>query len=441
VDTETMIELCKRHTMFTWAAQGKVEPLPIERAEGIYFYTTDGRRFLDFNSQLMSVNIGHSHPKVIDAIKAQLDKQLLFVFPHTATEPRARLGKLLSEILPGDINRFFFTVGGAEANENAIKAARFSTGRYKILARYRSYHGATHATMQLTGDPRRLPNEPGMPGVVHVMDPEPYRYSFGDTEEERTANNLRYLEEVIDYEGPDKIAAFFIEAVTGTNGILPPPKGYLEGVRALTEKHGILLVCDEVMAGFGRTGKNFAFEHGGIIPDIVTMAKGLTSSYLPLGAMGMRDHVAKYFDDNVFWGGLTYNAHALCCAAAVASIEVMQEEGLVENAAKLGAVMREEMDRLTAKHPSVKVGRQIGLFGMIDIQKNAQGEPLAPYNGSHPAMTALGQAFRDKGLFTFVRWSSFMCNPPLCITEEQLREGYAIIDECLAVTDEAFEEA
>jgi taurine--2-oxoglutarate transaminase len=355
-----------------------------------------------------------------------------------AYETRARLGEKLATLWPGDLEKSFFTLGGAEANENAIRAARAYTGRQKILARYRSYHGATNATMQLTGDPRRLPNEPGMPGVVHVMDPEPYRYSFGDTEEERTANNLRYLEEVIDYEGPDKIAAFFIEAVTGTNGILPPPKGYLQGVRALTEKHGILLVCDEVMTGFGRTGKNFAFEHGGIIPDIVTMAKGLTSSHLPLGAMGIRDHVAKHFEDNVFWGGLTYNAHALCCAAAIASIEVLREEKLVDNAVKLGAVMREEMDRLTREHPSVKVGRQIGLFGMMDIQKNSKGEPLAPYNGGHPAMTALNKAFRDAGLFTFVRWSGFMCNPPLCITEEQLREGFAIIDRCLAVTDEAF---
>ncbi|RLB44842.1 MAG: aspartate aminotransferase family protein [Deltaproteobacteria bacterium] len=424
--------------MFTWSAQDNVAPLPIERAEGVYMYTPDGARFLDFNSQLMSVNIGHSHPKVIAAMKAQLDKQLLYVFPGAATEPRARLGQMLSEYVPGDIDRFFFTVGGAEANENAIKAARLYTGRHKILARYRSYHGATNATMQLTGDPRRLPNEPGMPGVVHVMDPEPYSYSFGDTEEERTKNNLRYLEEVIDYEGPDQIAAFFIEAVTGTNGILPPPKGYLQGVRALTEKHGIVLVCDEVMAGFGRTGKKFAFEHGGIVPDIVTMAKGLTSSYLPLGAMGVSAKIAEYFDDHVFWGGLTYSAHALGCATAIAVIEVMKEEGLVENARVLGGVMREEMDRLTAKHPSVKVGRQIGLFGMIDLQKNAAGDPMAPYNGSHPAMTALGKAFRDKGLFTFVRWGSFMCNPPLSITEEELREGFAIIDECLHVTDEAY---
>jgi taurine--2-oxoglutarate transaminase len=439
MNQDEMIALCKRHTMFSWAAQAKVQPLPIERAEGVHFYAPDGRRFLDFNSQVMSVNIGHSHPKVKEAIKAQIDRDLLYVYPHGATEPRARLGKLLAEMLPGDIDRFFFTTGGAEANENAVKAARLYTGRYKILARYRSYHGATHAAVQLTGDPRRLPNEPGMPGVVHVMDPVPYRYSFGETEDERTANNLRYLEEIIDYEGPDQIAAFFIESVTGTNGVLAPPKGYLEGVRAITEKHGILLVCDEVMAGFGRTGKNFGFEHAGIVPDIVTMAKGMTSSYLPMGAMGLREKIAAHFDEHVFWGGLTYHAHALCCVAAIANIEVLKEEGLVDNAEKMGRVMRAEMDRLTAKHPSVKEGRQIGLLGMIDIQKNAEGEPLAPYGGAHPAMAEFNEALREKGLFTYVRWSGFFCNPPLCITEEQLREGFAIIDECLSITDEAFE--
>lgn len=436
---EEMVDLCKRHTMFSWAASGAVSPIPIERAEGVYMYTPDGQRILDFNSQLMSVNIGHSHPKVIAAMKAQLDRQLLYTYPGTATEPRARLAKMLAEMVPGDLNTFFFTLGGAEANENAIKAAKAFTGRQKILARYRSYHGATNATMQLTGDPRRLANEPGMPGVIHVMDPEPYEFSFGDTDEERTANNLRYLEEVIQYEGPSTIAAMFIETVTGTNGILPPPAGYLRGLRALLDKYGILLVCDEVMCGFGRTGRMFAFEHGDIVPDILTMAKGLTSSYIPLGAMAVSDRIAAHFQENVFWGGLTYNAHALCCATAVAVLEVVRDEGLVENAARLGGVMRREMDRLAAKHPSMKVGRNIGLFGIVDVQKNAKGELIAPYNGSHPAMQRLAKFFQDERLFTFVRWASFMCNPPLCITEEQLLEAFAIIDRGLDITDEAFE--
>jgi len=438
MDTQEMVDLCKQHSMWSWSAGNKVDPLPIARTEGIYLYTPEGERIIDFNSQLMSVNIGHRHPKVLEAMKKQMDS-LLYTFPGSATEIRARVSKKLAELVPGDINTFFYTLGGAEANENAIKAVRQYTGRHKILSRYRSYHGATNACMQLTGDPRRWANEPGTPGFVHVMDPRPYSYSFGETPEERAKNNLTYLEEVITYEGPQTIAAMFIETVTGTNGIMPPPPGWLQGLRRLLDKYEILLVCDEVMCGWGRTGKLFAFEHYDVLPDIVTMAKGLTSSYIPLGAMGMRDKIADHFRDNVFWGGLTYNAHGLSLATAEAVIDVLLGEGMLENAVKMGAVMRKEMDRLQAKHPSVKEGRQIGLFGMIDVQKNSQGEPIAPYNGSHPAMQKLGQFFRDEGLFTFIRWGSFMCNPPLCITEEQLLEAFAIVDRGLEITDEAFE--
>jgi len=438
MNTEEIVQLCKAHTMYTWSKGSAVSPLPIERAEGIYFWTPDGKRYIDFNSQLMSVNIGHGHPRVREAIKKQVD-ELIFAMPGSATAVRARVGKLLADITPDPINTFFFTLGGAEANENAIRAARMYTGRRKILSRYRSYHGATNATMQLTGDPRRWANEPGTPGVIRVMDPSPYRFSFGDDDASRTAANLTYLEEVINYENPNDIAAIFVETVTGTNGILAPPDGYMQGLRALCDKYGILLVCDEVMAGFGRTGKLFAFQHFGIVPDIVTMAKGLTSSYLPLGAMGVSDAIAKHFQDNVYFGGLTYNSHPMLLAAAEANIGVLLDEGLIENAARLEAVARAEMDRLQAKHPSVKEGRAIGLFGMIDIRKNAAGEPMAPYNGTSPAMEELKKAFNERGLFTFVRWHSFMCNPPLCITEEQLREAYAIIDDCLDITDRYFE--
>jgi taurine--2-oxoglutarate transaminase len=271
------------------------------------------------------------------------------------------------------------------------------------------------------------------------MDPWPYGYSFGENEEEITRNNLAYLDEVIRMEGPHTIAAMIIETVTGTNGVLPPPRGYLQGLRELLDSYDILLICDEVMAGFGRTGRLFAFEHGGIVPDIVTMAKGLTSSYVPLGAMGVRDHIAEHFRKNVFWGGLTYSAHPVGLAAAEAAIRVLLDEGLVENAARLEPVMLAEMDRLEERHPSVKGGRCIGLFGMIDLQKNSGGDPLAPFNGSHPAMDALRRFFLDNGLFTFVRWGSFMCNPPLCITAEELREAFAIVDRGLEITDEAFE--
>jgi len=437
MSSEDMVSLSKEHTLYTWSASGEVDPMPVERTEGIYMYSPDGKKWIDFNSQLMSVNIGHSHPKVLQAIKDQVDRQLTYVFPATATEPRARLGKMLAEILPGDLNTFFFCLSGAECNENALKMAKQFTGRQKVLARYRSYHGATNACMQLTGDPRRLENEPGMPGVVHVMDPWPYHYSFGDDDEEIVDKNLRYLEEIIMYEGPDKIAAMFIESVTGTNGVLPPPKGYLAGLRKLLDRYGILMVCDEVMAGFGRTGKWFGFEHGEIVPDIVCMAKGLTSSYIPLGAVAVRDGIADYFQEHTFWGGLTYNSHALSCATAIAVIEVMQEENLVENSARMGEIMRTHMERMKAKHPSVGDFRQIGLFGMMDVYKN-ESERMAPYNGSHPAMQKLSAFFRENGLFTFVRWGSFMCNPPLCITEEQLADAFEIIDRGLEITDAAY---
>lgn len=433
-----MIEDCQRYSMYSWSATGKVSPLPVARAEGVYLYTPEGKRVLDFNSQLMSVNIGHSHPHVVKAMQKAAEG-LIYAYPGAATEVRARLSKRLAELSPGHLNTFFYTLGGAEANESAIKAARLFTGRQKILSRYRSYHGGTNATLQLTGDNRRLHNEPGMPGVVRVLDPRPYNFSFGSTDAEIVKNNLTYLAEIIDYEGPDRIAAMFIETVTGTNGILPPPEGYLKGLKALLDQHGILLVCDEVMAGWGRTGKRYAFEHGGIIPDIVTMAKGLTSSYVPLGAMAVSDRIAAHFQDNVFWGGLTYNAHPFCLEVAMAVLDVMEDEDLVGNAARMEAVMKREMERLRQKHPSVAEGRAIGLFGTLDLRKNSANEPLCGYGGSHPVMGKLGAFFREEGLFTFLRPSGVMCNPPLCITEAQLCEGFEVIDRGLDLVDAVFE--
>ncbi len=433
-----MIDLCMKHSLFSWSATGKVDPIPVARAEGIYLYSPDGKRWIDFNSQLMSVNIGHGHKHVIAAIQKQA-AELCYAGPSMATEIRAVLSKRLAELVPGDLNTFFYTLGGAEANENAIKAARLFTGRHKIMVRYRSYHGATHGAMSLTGDPRRIPNEPGMAGVVRVMDPSPYDFSFGKSEEEIVANNLRYVEEVIQYEGTSSIAAMFIETVTGTNGILPPPKGYLQGLKKLLEKYGILLVCDEVMCGWGRTGKMFAFEHGGIVPDILTMAKGLTSSYMPLGVMALSDRIANHFRENVFWGGLTYNAHPMCLAAANAVIDVLLEEKLVENSAKMGEVMRGHMARLASKHPSVREHRNIGLFGIIELRKNSKNDRLVPYGGAHPVMGKLGKFFRDNGLFTVLQWGGIMCNPPLTINEGQLAEAFEIIDKGLAIVDEVYE--
>jgi taurine--2-oxoglutarate transaminase len=430
---EEMVALSKKHTLFEWAAQSKVDPIPVARSKGIYFWTPEGKRYIDFNSQLMCVNIGHGDERVINAIKQQLET-LAYANPFMATEPRARLGAKLAAIAPGDIDVFFFTNGGAEANENAIKLARHATGRHKILARYRSYHGATAGSMTLTGDPRRWAAEPGLPGVVHVLDP----YHGLERGWESAERSLAMLEEIVQLEGPHTIAAFILESVTGTNGVLVPPDGYMQGVRDLCTKHGILMICDEVMAGFGRTGEWFAINHWNVVPDMITMAKGLTSAYLPLGAVGMRRAIADKFQDQVFYGGLTYNSHPLACAAALASIQVYEDDQLLENARKMGKLMSDLMTDLSMRHPSVGAARSIGLFGLIELVRDkAKRTPLAPFNGTSDEMQALAKFFRQEGLYTFVRWHTFFTNPPLCITEAELREGFAIIDRALEITDKA----
>jgi taurine--2-oxoglutarate transaminase len=430
---EDMIALSKKHTLFEWSAQSKVEPIAVARSKGIYFWTPEGKRFIDFNSQLMCVNIGHGDPRVIRAIQKQAEV-LAYANPFMATEPRARLGAKLASICPGDIDVFFFTNGGAEANENAIKLARFATGRHKILARYRSYHGATAGSITLTGDPRRWAAEPGMPGVVHVLDPYHGIERGWDSADE----SLSMLEEVIQLEGPHTIAAFILETVTGTNGVLVPPDGYMQGVRALCDTHGILMICDEVMAGFGRTGQWFAINHWNVVPDMITMAKGLTAAYVQLGAVGMRRTIADQFKDKVFYGGLTYNSHPLACAAALAAIEVYEEDQLLENARKMGALMADLMTELSMHHPSIGAARSIGLFGLIELVRDtAKRTPLAPFNGTSDEMQAFAKFLRQEGLYTFVRWNTFFTNPPLCITETELRDAFAIIDRGLDITDRA----
>ncbi|MGA8231160.1 MAG: aminotransferase class III-fold pyridoxal phosphate-dependent enzyme [Candidatus Acidiferrales bacterium] len=428
---EEMVALTKKHTLFEWSAQAKVDPIPVARAKGIHFWTPEGKRFIDFNSQLMSVNIGHGDPRVIEAISKQA-AVLAYANPFMATEPRARLGAKLAAITPGDIDTFFFTNGGAEANENAIKIARQFTGRHKILARYRSYHGGTAGAIALTGDPRRWAAEPGMPGVIRVFDP----YHGIERGWDTTEQALRTIEEVIQLEGPQTIAAFILEPVTGTNGVLVPPSGYLQGVREICTKHGILMIADEVMAGFGRTGKWFAVEHWNVVPDLITMAKGLTSSYLPLGAVGMRHHIAQHFQDKVFYGGLTYNSHPLGCAAALATIAVYEEDHLIDNAREMGKILQTLLAELAAKHPSVGAVRSIGLFGIVELIRNrTTKEPLAPFNVTSAEMAALGKFFREQGLYTFVRWNTFFTNPPLCIQESEMREAFAILDRGLEITD------
>jgi taurine--2-oxoglutarate transaminase len=430
---QEIVDLTKKHTLFEWSAQSKVDPIPVARAKGIYFWTPEGKRFIDFNSQLMSVNIGHGDERVIDAISEQA-KTLAYANPFMATEPRARLGAKLAEITPGDIDTFFFTNGGAEATENAIKVARFFTGRHKIISRYRSYHGATAGSITLTGDPRRWANEPGIPGVVRVLDP----YHGVDRGWEPAESSLAMIEEIIQLEGPQTIAGFILETVTGTNGILIPPDGYMQGVRKLCDKYGILMIADEVMAGFGRTGEWFAINHWKVVPDIICMAKGLTSSYLPLGAVGMRHHIAQHFQEKVFYGGLTYNSHPMGCAAALATIRVYEEDRLIDNARKMGGVMKQLLGDLEKRHPSVGEVRNIGLFGIVELVRSRKTkQPMAPFNGTSEEMGALGKFFREQGLYTIVRWNSFYTNPPLCINEQQLREAFAIIDKGLEITDRA----
>jgi taurine--2-oxoglutarate transaminase len=430
---DEILRLNREYTFFSWSAQAKVNPIVIDHAEGIYFWDPDGKRYIDFNSQLMSVNIGHGDKRVADAIAEQAGK-LAFAAPQFATEVRGRLGQLLAELTPGDLNTFFFTLGGAEANENALRMARIVTGRQKVIARYRSYHGATAGAISVTGDPRRWASEPTVPGVVRVLDP----YRYGNPEPDPVDEHLAYLDEVIQYEGPSTIAAFILETVTGTNGILVPPDGYLQGVRELCDRYGILLIADEVMAGFGRTGRWFAVDHWNVVPDLLTMAKGLTSSYLPLGAVAMSDAIAEYFAEKTYFGGLTYSAHPVSCAAAIAAVNVLRDDDLVGNAARLGPVMQQLHGELKERHPSVGATRGIGLFGIVELIRNRQTrEPMAPFNGSSPEMAALDARLKADGLYTMQHWDSFFTNPPLCISEEQLREAFAIIDGALEVTDAA----
>ncbi len=435
-----IVRLNKEYTLFEWSAQAAFNPIPITRAQGVFFWDADGKRYFDFNSQLMNVNIGHGDQRVIKAIQDQAAK-LAYVNPYHATEVRGRLGEMLAEITPGNLKKSFFTNGGAEANENAIKIARLVTGKHKIIARYRSFHGATSGAMTLTGDPRRWPNEPGIPGVVHVLDPYRYRCRWCGDLPKCNLNCLNHVEDVIQFEGPNAIAAMIIEPVTGTNGVIVPPDGYLQGLRELCTKYGILLIADEVMSGFGRTGEWFAVNHWNVTPDIMSVAKGLTSGYVAMGATIVSEPIAQYFDDHVLWGGLTYGAHALGCAAAIATINVYKEDRLIERAKEMGKVLAQELEKLKAKHPSVGDARSIGLFSLVETVRNRKTrEPMVPFNARADQMgpmALVSKFFRENGLYTFVRWNNFFVNPPLCITKEELLEGLAIVDRALEITDDS----
>ncbi len=445
-----ILPLSKEHVFWTWSAQAKVNPIAVKRAKGVYFWDVNDKRYLDFNSMTMCVNLGHGDERVIKAMQEQA-AELPYAAPGMTTKIRALASKTVAEITPqGKLTKILFTLGGADANENAIKLARgYATHRglrqrHKILSRYRSYHGASAGAMAVTGDPRRVAWEPNlMPGVVHFLDPYRYRSTFHRTnpnisEEEFTRDYLNHLEEIILYEGPESIAAILMESVTGTNGIIIPPQGYMQGVRALCDKYGIVMIADEVMAGFGRTGKMFAIEHWNVVPDMITMAKGLTSAYAPLGAVAMKPEIAAAFDEHVFESGLTYTSHPVSLAAAVANIRAMQESNVVENSARMGVVLHRMLTELGEKHPSVGDVRNIGLFGIIEVVKNRETkEPMTPWNGSSPEMTALRKYCLDNGLFLYTHWHTVLIIPPLIINEEQLKEGVEILDKALEITDKA----
>ena len=443
---DQIVPLSKEHVFWTWSAQANVNPIPVSRAKGVYFWEPSGKRYLDFNSMTMCVNIGHGDQRVIDAMKQQLD-EIPYAAPGMTTKIRALASQAVANLTPdGKLSKILFTLGGADANENAIKIARVHTGRHKILTRYRSYHGATAGAMAATGDPRRVAWEPNlMSGVVHFLDPYRYRSTFHRSnpdisEADFTRDYLNHLEEVILYEGPESIAAILMESVTGTNGIIIPPAGYMQGVRALCDKYGILMIADEVMSGFGRTGKWFAIEHWNVVPDLMTMAKGLTSAYAPLGAVAIKPEIAASFDEHVFESGLTYTSHPVSLAAAVANINVMRQDKLVENAANMGQVLHKLLTDLGESHPSVGDVRSLGLFGIIEVVKNRQTrEPMAPWNSNSPQMVALRKACLDAGLFVYTHWHTILIIPPLIITAEQLQDGFNILDKALELTDQHVE--
>jgi len=440
---EEILNLSLKHNFWTWSAQAKVDPIPVKKAHGVYFWDVSGKRYLDFNSMVMCANIGHGDERVIQAIVQQA-QELPFAGPQMATRPRALLGKLLAEVTPPGLTRFLYTLGGADANENAIKLARAFSGRQKILTRYRSYHGATYGAIAATGDPRRVAWEPGtMPGVVHFLDPYRYRSTFhrsnpNVSEAEFCQDYLNHLEEIITYERPQAIAAILLETVTGTNGVIIPPDGYLQGVRALCDRYGILLIADEVMSGFGRTGRWFGVDHWGVVPDLMTMAKGLTSGYAPLGAVAMKTEIAEFFNDRVYEGGLTYNGHPISLAAAAAVIKVMRDDHLVERAAETGQVLADMLAELKGRHPSIGDVRSIGLFGVVELVRNRQTkEPMAPFGGNSQEMANLKKFMLDRGVFVYTHWHTVLIIPPLIITPEQLTEGFSVLDEALAITDKA----
>jgi taurine--2-oxoglutarate transaminase len=426
-------ELDRKHVFHSWSAQASLDPMVITKAEGCYVWDRYGNRLLDFTSQLVFTNLGHQHPRIVKAIQEQA-ATLCTVAPAYVNAARSEAARLIASHTPGDLNRIFFTNGGADANEHAIRMARLHTGRPKVLSTYRSYHGGTQLAINVTGDPRRWPNDNGSAGTVHFFGPFLYRSAFSaTTEAEECERALAHLEQVITLEGPTTIAAIMLESIPGTAGIMLPPPGYLKGVRELCDRHGIALIADEVMAGFGRAGKWFAIEHAEVVPDLLTFAKGVNSGYVPLGGVAISEAIYQTFADRPYPGGLTYSGHPLACAAAVATIETMQDDRIVEHAAQLGAdVFGPALHELAAKHEWIGEVRGTGAFWALElVADRATREPLAPYGGSSPQVAAVVAACTRRGLLPFTNFNRIHLVPPLTITADEAREGLEILDQAL----------
>jgi taurine--2-oxoglutarate transaminase len=425
-------------TLFSWSKQKGIAPIAVKYAEGVYLYDYDDKRYIDFSSGLMNVNIGHGNQRITEAVVKQM-QQVSYVTPSCVTEVRGELGKKLAAICPGDLNKAFFTLCGATSIENAIKLARHYTGRHKILSRYQSYHGASIGAISASGDPRRLSVDAQQaPNFIHFDLPYSYRWEYG--EENLLTDAVASLERMIAYEGPGNIAAILLEGESGSSGCLQYPQGYLANVREICREHGILLIMDEVMSGFGRTGKWFGFQNHGIVPDMICMAKGLTCGYLPLGCLMVSDKIAAKYDETMLPLGLTYSAHPVSCAAALETLKIYEEEHLIENAAAMGEYVTARIEKLKDKHPSIGDFRTTGLLGCIELVKNrATKEPMAPFNAKPDEMAVMNKVaakIKELGMYTFVRWSYIFIAPPLCITKEQIDEGLAIISQAIKIADD-----
>ena len=425
------------HTLFSWSKQKGIAPIAVKYGEGVYLYDYDGKRYIDFSSGLMNVNIGHGNQRVTEAVMKQM-QEISYVTPSCVTKARGELGKKVASLAPKGLNRTLFTIGGAEAIDNAVKLARMYTGRHKILARYQAYHGATYGAMSAGGDPRKLASDAQQaPNFVHFDIPIAYRWEYG--EENLLKDAVANLERVIAFEGPQNIAAILLEGESGSSGCLKYPGGYLKKMREICDQHGILLIADEVMSGWGRTGKWFAVENHGVIPDMIATAKGITSGYLPLGALIVSDKIASQFDDKVLFLGLTYSAHPVCCAAGLEVLKIYEDDGLIENTVAMGKYIDARMEELKKKHPSIGDWRNTGLLGCIELVKNRKSkEPMAPYNAKPDEMTVMNKVaarLKDLGMYTFVRWNYIFVAPPLCINREQVDEGLAMISDAISIAD------